>query len=169
MLKETRADIKTGAANEKERRNINALKADLDTTFGTWSSLGDVGEEVGNVVPGVTVQASAQSLLVEVVSNKTNATSENEETVQDTHSEVVLGFFGGESTGIAEQVDEANSNTSVNVEDEVVLLGGCDGLDSNGVVEELVGGEVLGDVLLDQLDTEIGVVTGLDLVTNTGN
>jgi hypothetical protein len=32
-----------------------------------------------------------------------------------------------------------------------------------------VGGEVLGDVLLDQLDREIGVVTGLDLVTNTGN
>ena len=152
---------------KKERRNINALEADLDTTFGTWSSLGDVGEEVGNVVPGVTVQASAQSLLVEVVSNETNATSEDKETVQDTHSEVVLGLLSGESTGVAEQVNEADSNTSVNVEDKVVLLGGCDGLDSNGVVEELVGGEVLGDILLDQLDTKIGVVAGLDLVTNS--
>lgn len=94
MLKETRADIKTGAANEKERRNINALKADLDTTFGTWSSLGDVGEEVGNVVPGVTVQASAQSLLVEVVGNETNASAQDEQTVEDTHLEVVLSLFG---------------------------------------------------------------------------
>ena len=112
MLKETRADIKTGAENgKKERRNINALEADLDTTLGTWSSLGHVGEEVGNVVPGVTVQTSAQSLLVEVVSNKTDASSEDEETVQDTHLEVVLGLFSGESTRVAEQVDEADSNT----------------------------------------------------------
>lgn len=169
MLKETRADIKQVLRTKNERRNINALEADLNTTFGTWSSLGDVGEEVGDVVPRVTVQASAESLLVKVVSNKTNATSEDEETVQDTHSEVVLGLFSGESTRVAEQVDEANSNTPVNVEDKVVLLGGCDGLNSNGVVEELVGGEVLGHVLLDQLDTEIGVVTRLDFVTNTGN
>jgi hypothetical protein len=169
MLKETRADIKQVLRTKIERRNINALEADLDTTFGTWSSLGDVGEEVGDVVPRVTVQASAESLLVKVVSNKTNATSEDEETVQDTHSEVVLGLFSGESTRVAEQVDEANSNTSVNVEDKVILLGGCDGLNSNGVVEELVGGEVLCHVFLNQLDTEIGVVTRLDFVTNTGN
>lgn len=117
----------------------------------------------------MTVQSSAQSLLVEVVSNKTNATSEDEETVQDTHAEVVLSLFGGESTRVAEQVDEANSNTSVNVENKIVLLRGCNGLNSNGVVEELVGGEVLGNVLLDQLNTEIRVVAGLDLVTNTGN
>ena len=117
----------------------------------------------------MTVQSSAQSLLVEVVSNKTNATSENEETVQDTHAEVVLSLFGGESTRVAEQVDEANSNTSVNVENKIVLLRGCNGLNSNGVVEELVGGEVLGNVLLDQLDTEIGVVAGLDPVADTGN
>jgi hypothetical protein len=32
-----------------------------------------------------------------------------------------------------------------------------------------VAGEVLGHVLLDQLNTEIGVVAGLDLVADTGD
>ena len=82
---------------------------------------------------------------------------------------VVLALLGGEGTAVAEQVDEADSDTAVNVQDQVVLLGGGDSLDSDGVVEQLGAGEVLLDELLDELDTEIGVVTGLDLVADTGD
>jgi hypothetical protein len=175
MLTKRSARI-SGRKDQERRKEIiclittrPCLEADLDTALRTRSALGHAGEQVGDVVPWVTVQASAQSLLVEVVSNQTDATSENEETVQDTHLEVVLSLLGREGTRVADQVDEADSNTTVNVENQVILLGGCDSLDSNGVVEQLVAGEVLGHVLLDQLNTEIGIVAGLDLVADTGD
>jgi len=103
------------------------------------------------------------------VSNQTNGTTEDEKTIEDTHLEVVLGLLARESTAVAEEIDEADGNTSINVENEVVLLGGCDGLDGESVIQEFGGREVGLDELLDKLDTEIGVVAGLDAVTNTGN
>lgn len=149
---------------------VKPLHLHLHSALGAWcAAAAELRKDVGNVVPRVTVQTSAKSLLVEVVGNKTDGTAENEQTVEDTHLEVVLGLFGGEGTAVAHQVNEADSNAAVDVENEVVLLGGGDGLDSQGVVEKLVGGELGLDVLLDKLDTEIGVVAGLDTVTNTGD
>lgn len=118
-----------------------------------------VGQQVGDIIPRMTVQTSAQSLLVEVVGNETNASSQDKQTVQDTHLEVVLGLFGGEGTTVAHQVNEADGDTAVNVEDQAVLLGGCDGLDGQSIVEQLVAGELGADVLLDKLNTQIGVVS----------
>jgi len=115
------------------------------------------------------VQASAQTLLVEEVCNQTNATTKDEQTVEDTHLKVVLGLFGREGTAVAEQVDEAYSDATVDVEDQVVLLAGGDGLDGLGVVEQRGLGEVLVNVLLDERDTEIRIVARLDTVANTGN
>lgn len=115
------------------------------------------------------VKTGAQSLLVEVMGNQTNAASENEQAVENTHAEVVLSLFRGEGAAVAEEVDEADSDTTVNVQDEVVLLGGGDGLHSDGVIEEFVGGEVLRDKLFDELDTEIRVGSRLDTVTDTGD
>jgi len=113
------------------------------------------------------VETSPKPLLVEEVSNETNAATKNEETVKDTHLEVVLSFFVSESTAVAEQIDKANSDAAVDVEDQVVLLGGGDLLNGQCVVEQLERGEVLLDVVLDQLHTEIGVGAGLDSVANT--
>lgn len=115
------------------------------------------------------VETSPQPLLVEEVSNQTNRTTEHEETVEDTHAEVVLSLLRGESTAVAHEVDEADSNATINVEDKVVLLGRGHTLDRKSVVEELSAGEVLLDELLDELDTEIGVVPRLDPVTDTGD
>lgn len=119
--------------------------------------------------PRVTVETSAQSLLVEEMGNETDRTTKDEQTVEDTHLEVVLGLLSSEGTAVADKVDESDSNGTVNVENQVVLLGGGDGLDSQSVVEERSAGEVGLDVLLDERDTEIGVVARLDTVTNTGN
>lgn len=115
------------------------------------------------------VETSSQTLLIEVMGNKTDAAAENEETVEDTHLEVVLSLLRGESTAVAEKIDEANGDAAVDVQDQVVLLGSGDGLDSESVVEELVAGELGENVLLDQLNTQIGVVSRLDTVTNTGD
>jgi hypothetical protein len=115
------------------------------------------------------VETSPQPLLVEEVGNQTDRATKHEQTVEDTHLQVVLSLLSGESTTVADEVNEADSNASVDVENEVVLLGRCDALDSQGVVEQLCAGEVLLNVLLDELDTEIGVVAGLDPVADTGD
>jgi hypothetical protein len=158
--------------NDREKREgeilidiIESLNVNLNTALGTTLLQG--GEQVGNVIPRVSVESSTQSLLVEVVSNETNAAAKDEETVENSHLHVVLNFLGRESTAVAHQVDEADSDATIDVQNEVVLLGGGDGLDSDGIVEELGAGEVLLDELLDQLDTQIGVVPGLDSVANT--
>lgn len=147
---------------------LKASKSQVDLNAALGTTLLQGGEEVGDVVPGVAVQTSAQALLVEVVGNQTDGTTQHEQTVEDTHAHVVLDLLVGEGTAVAEQVNEADSNTTVDVENQVVLLGGGDSLDGNGVVEQLGAREVLLDKLLDQLDTQIGVVAGLDLVANTG-
>ena len=115
------------------------------------------------------VQTGPQPLLVKEMGNQTDAAAEHEQTVEDTHFQVVLSLFGSEGTSAADKVHEADSNATINVEDEVVLLGSCDRLDGQSVIEELGAREVLLDVLLDELDTEIGVVTRLDPVADTGN
>lgn len=78
---------------------------------------------------------------------------------------VVLGFFGSESTTVPQQINEANSNTTIDVEDEVVLLRGGDTLNRKGVIKELVGWEALLNEFLDEFNTQVRVVSGLDLVT----
>ena len=117
----------------------------------------------------MTVETGAQSLLVEEVGNQTNGATKDEQTVEHTHLKVVLSLLGGECTAVAEKVDEADGDSTVNVEDKVVLLAGGDGLDGNGVVEELGGGEVGLAELLDERDTEIRVVARLDTMTDTGD
>jgi hypothetical protein len=84
----------------------------------------------------MTVQAGTQSLLVQEVCNQTDAATEDEQTVQDTHSHVVFCFFRAESTARSQKVDEADGDTAVNVEDQVVLLGGGNSFNSKGVIEE---------------------------------
>jgi len=113
------------------------------------------------------VKSSTQPLLVKEMGNQTDASAEDEETVEDTHLQVVFSLLIGEGTTVANEINEADSNATVNVENQVVFLGCCHRLDSERIVEELGAGEVLLDVLLDKFDTEIGVVAGLDPMANT--
>ena len=146
------------------------LQGDFNTTLSTWcTTLLQGRQEVGDVVPRMPVETSPQPLLVEEMGNQTDRATEHEQTVEDTHLQVVLSLLGGESTTVTDKVDKADSNATVDIEDEVVLLGCCDALDGQGVVEHLCAGEVLLDVLLDELDAEIGVVAGLDPVADTGD
>jgi len=146
------------------------LQADLNTALSTRRTTSlQRRQEVSDVVPGMPVETSTQPLLVKEMGNQTDTSAKDEETVEDTHLQVVLSLLLGEGTTVAYKVDEADSDATVNVENQVVLLRCCDRLDSQRVVEQLGAGEVLLDVLLDELDTEIWVVTRLDPVTNTGD
>lgn len=115
----------------------------------------------------MSVKAGSQSLLVKEMSNQANAAPKNEKSVEDTHVQVVLSFFRRKGATVTEEIDEADGDTTIDVEDEVVLLGGGDCLNGDSVVEEFVGGKVLHDEFFDKLDTEIGIRSRLDTVTDT--
>lgn len=73
--------------------SLDLADADLDTALVTRRTLAQLWEKVGDIVPRMSVQTSAQSLLVEEMGNKTNRTTKDEETVEHTHLEVVFRLF----------------------------------------------------------------------------
>lgn len=67
----------------------------------------------------MTVQRCTQPLLVKMVTNETDASTEHEQPVQRADLDVLVRLFGREGTGVAEEVDEANGNAAVDVENEL--------------------------------------------------
>jgi hypothetical protein len=146
------------------------LHLHLDTTLRSRrAALLQRGEEIGDVVPRMPVQTSPEPLLVEIMGNQTDGTTKHEQTIEDTHLHIVLGLLLREGAAVAHQVNEADSNAAIDVENKIVLLGGGDSLDSKSVIEELAAGEGLLNEVLHKLDTEIRVVSRLDSVTDTGD
>lgn len=117
----------------------------------------------------MSVEAGPQPLLVEEVSDETDASAEDEKTIENTHFKVVLGLFIGESTAIAHKVNKADGNAAVDVQNQVVLLRCCHSLDGKSIVEHLGAREVGLNIVFNKLDTKIGVVSGLDPVADTGD
>lgn len=72
-----------------------------------------------DIVSGMTVQRCPQPLLVKVVSNETDAPSEDEQAVEGTNLDVLVSLFRSEGTTIPEEIDEADSNTTIDVQDEL--------------------------------------------------
>jgi hypothetical protein len=60
----------------------------------------------------MSVETGPETLLVEEVGNQPDTSAKNEETIEDTHLEVILGFFGRECTAVADEIDEANSDST---------------------------------------------------------
>lgn len=132
------------------------LESDLHPALVSWRIALEVGEKISDIVPRMSVQTSPQPLLIEIMGNQTNGTTENEEAVENTHlpimsagllyellesinyPHIVFSLLGRESTTVSNQVNEADSNTSIDVEDQVIFLAGGDGLDGKGVVQKLV-------------------------------
>ena len=83
--------------------------------------------------------------------------------------DVLVSLLRRERTAVAEQVNEADSNAAIDVQDEGILLRRRDLLDRERIVEQAVAREVLAHVLLDELDTELRVLYALDLVTDTAD
>ena len=133
------------------------------------SGVADVRHIDEDIVGRVAVQWCSQPLLIQVVSNETDTPSKNEQAIESSDLNVLIGFFRSECTRVTEQVDEADGNAAVNIQDECILLRGCDLLNSEGIIQKTVAGEVLRHVLLDELDAQIRVVYALYLVANTAD
>lgn len=103
------------------------------------------------------------------MTNETDTSTQNEETVESTVLEVLLSLFLGEGTASADQITEGSGDGTVNVQDKRTRLLGGDVLNSKGEVEGLVVGEVLPDEVNNEDNTQIRVGLALDLVADTGN
>ena len=79
-----------------------------------------------DVVRRVAVQRRTQALLVEVVANETDAAAEDEQTVERADLDVLVGFFGREGAAVAEEVDEADGDAAIDVQDELERKKGSD-------------------------------------------
>ena len=121
--------------------------------------------DVGDIVGGVSVQSLLESVLVEEVTDETDAASEHEQTVERSHLDVLLCLLERESSARSQQVDEAYADASVDIEDEVGLLLGGELLHAQSEVEHLGRREVLLGELLDDHNANVGVLKRLDLVT----
>ena len=67
----------------------------------------------------MTVQRCAQSLLVEVVADETNASSEHEQAVQRADLDILVSLFWREGTRVTKEIDKADRNAAVNVKNEL--------------------------------------------------
>ena len=115
------------------------------------------------------VQAGSQTFLIQEMRNQSNAPTEHEESIENTHRQVILCLFRAKGPAVAHQVDEAYGDATVDIEDEVVFFRGCDSFDGDRVVEHTVLGEALLDEFFNELNAQIGVLAGFDSVANTGD
>jgi len=68
-----------------------------------------------DVVGRMTVERSAEALLVQVMANETDAATEDEQTIEGTNLDILVSLFWGEGTAVSQQVDEADGNAAIDV------------------------------------------------------
>lgn len=126
----------------------------------------DLGEDVADVVPGVPVQTLLQPLLVQVVTNETNASSEDKHPVERSGLDVRLGLVFGEAATVSKKIDKADRDAAVHVQDQVRFLTCGDTLRLKSIVQHSCLGEVVLGKLLHQGHALVRVVDGLNPVAN---
>jgi hypothetical protein len=68
-----------------------------------------------DIIRRVTVQRCAEPLLVKMVTNESNATTENEQPVERPDLDVLARLFWGEGAAVPEEIDEADGDAAVDV------------------------------------------------------
>ena len=77
--------------------------------------LSDIRHVDEDVVRRVTVQGSLQPLLVKVVSNETDRSSQNEQTVEGTDLDIIVRLLPRKRSRVPQKVDEAYCDTPIDV------------------------------------------------------
>jgi len=68
-----------------------------------------------DIISRMTVERRLQPLLVKMVTNKSDAATKNEQTVQSTDLDILVSLLRSKRTAIPEQVNKADSNATINV------------------------------------------------------
>merc|ERR1711972_181327 len=75
--------------------------------------------DVGNVIPGVSIEGLLEPQLVQVVADETDGTAQHKEAVQAAEVDEVRRLILGEGAAGSQHVHEGDSDAAVDVEDEV--------------------------------------------------
>ena len=63
----------------------------------------------------MTVQRRAESLLIKMMTNETDATTEDKQPVKRPNLDVLVRLFGGEGAAVPEEIDKADGDAAVDV------------------------------------------------------
>jgi hypothetical protein len=121
--------------------------------FPEHARLRQIGHVDENVVGGMTVERSTEPLLVQMVSDESNAPTEDKQSVERANLDILVCLFGRERPTIAQQIDKAHRDASVHVQDERILLGRGHFLNRERIIEQAMAWEMLNHILLHQFDS----------------
>lgn len=107
-----------------------------------------------------------EKFVTNQLTNEAYTSAKDKETVDGPDFDVLLRLFPREAPAIPEHIDKGTSDNSIDVENEIGLLGRRDLLDFQRVQHQGLGGETLEDVFLDQLDSHVRIVDGFDSVAD---
>mmetsp|Transcript_20731 Transcript_20731/g.41867 ORF Transcript_20731/g.41867 Transcript_20731/m.41867 type:complete len:479 (+) Transcript_20731:100-1536(+) len=158
----------------KSRRNPCQLNHDPRSDAYQWNGIDHllnvlVERNNPDVLMRVTIEALLQTPLIYEVANEPDATSEDEEPVENAVFNVLVGFLTCEGTAVAEQVHEARGDAPIDVEDEVGLLPRCNSLDFECVLKQRGIFEFFQSEVFDDFHTLVWVLERFNLVTNARN
>jgi hypothetical protein len=68
------------------------------------------------------IKRCSESLLVEMVTNKTNATTKDEETVQRANLDIFICLFPSECSAVTEKVNKADCDATIDVKNELDIM-----------------------------------------------
>lgn len=94
--------------------------------FSNDTRLHDILHRDEDIVGRMTIERSSEPLLIEVVSNEADATTQNEETIEGADLDVLVRLLAGEGAAVTKEVDEADSNATIDVQDKLerIINGG---------------------------------------------
>src|SRR5271170_7371965 len=99
------------------------------------------------------VRCRGVRLLIQMMANQSNTSTQDKQSIQSSHLEILFRLLSRKSTAIPQQIHKTDSNTSIDIQNEIVLLAGSNSFDGKSVIEEFSRWEGIVNVLLDQFDT----------------
>jgi len=87
--------------------------------LGDNTGLHDIFHGDEDIIGRMAVEGCSEPLLVKMVTNEADATTENEKTVQCANLDILISFLSSERAAITEEIDEANCDAAVDVENEL--------------------------------------------------
>jgi len=77
-----------------------------------------------DIVRRMTVQRCPQPLLIQMVADESDTPSKHEQPIQGSNLDVLLGFLRRKCARVTEEIDKADGNATVDIQDELGLRQG---------------------------------------------
>lgn len=116
-----RGAISATANIEKKRQQVQTECARTSSNFKLVIQL---WHNVRNIIPRMPVQPLFQSLLIHIMTNEPNRTTQHEQRIDGTYTDILLRFLSGKTSAIVEHVNEGTRNHTVNIQNQIRLLAG---------------------------------------------